>query len=46
MQPGRVVATLAFSGEEKLAINLPGTGSNAVTAACCLLNAPHRRCFL
>lgn len=26
MQTGRVVATLAFSGEEKLAVNLPGTG--------------------
>ncbi len=26
MQSGRVVATLAFSGEEKLAVNIPATG--------------------
>ncbi len=26
MQSGRVVATLAFGGEEKLAINIPATG--------------------
>ncbi|KAL0040542.1 hypothetical protein WJX77_010145 [Trebouxia sp. C0004] len=26
MQSGRVVATLAFGGQEKLAINIPATG--------------------
>ena len=26
MQSGRVVATLAFGGEEKLTINIPATG--------------------
>lgn len=26
MQSGRVVATLAFGGEEKLAVNIPATG--------------------
>lgn len=29
MQSGRVVATLAFSGEEKLAINIPATGKTS-----------------
>ncbi len=32
MQSGRVVATLAFSGEEKLAINIPATGASPLSA--------------
>lgn len=42
MQSGRVVATLAFSGEEKLAINIPATGTSFVLNSA-LSHAPNTR---